>query len=98
MLQTRRGIVVSASLLVVLASGVVCASDGSETRRPPGDRRRPPQAAFDACSGKTEGTTVVLNTPGGTITATCKRFDNQLVAVPDGAPPPPPSGTAPTAQ
>jgi hypothetical protein len=56
-----------------------------------GDRREPPQAAFDACKGKSEGSTVEMVTPnGGTIKAICKMFKDQLVAVPEGAPPPPP--------
>lgn len=54
----------------------------------PGDRREPPQEAFDACKGKDEGSTVEMTTPNGsTIKATCKRFKDQLVAVPEGAPP-----------
>jgi len=75
---------------VALMPALVWASSG-----PPGggDRRRPPQEAFDACNGKSEGTSVVINTPqGGTIKATCKLFDGQLVAVPDGPPPAPRDG------
>ncbi len=96
MLQRGWVICVRAGLLLVLATSAVWANSG-ETRRPPGERRRPPQAAFDACNGKTEGATVVLNTPGGTITATCRRFDSQLVAVPEGVASPPSSGTGPVA-
>lgn len=57
-----------------------------------GGPRKPPQAAFDVCKGKSEGTTVEIVTPrGDTIKATCKKFrDQSLVAVPDGAPPAPP--------
>lgn len=97
MLQRGRSALGMAGLLVMLASELVLASS-SDMRRPPGEHRRPPQAAFDACTGKTEGAAVEVSTPGGTIKATCKPFDNQLVAVPEGAPPPPPSGNAPAAQ
>lgn len=56
-----------------------------------GGHREPPQAAFDVCKGKSEGTAVEIVTPNGsTIKATCKKFKDQLVAVPEGAPPPPP--------
>jgi hypothetical protein len=55
-----------------------------------GNRREPPQAAFDACKGKSEGTAVEIATPNGdTIKAICKKFKDRLVAVPEGAPPPP---------
>jgi len=56
-----------------------------------GDRREPPQAAFDACNGKSEGTAVEITTPNGdTIKAVCKKFEDRLVAVPEGTAPPPP--------
>ena len=82
-----RGMKWVAALCVVNAMGTapVWASLG-----PPesGDRREPPQAAFDVCKGKSEGTAVEIVTPeGGTIKATCKKFKGQLVAVPDGPPP-----------
>lgn len=60
--------------------------------RGPGEKREPPQAAFDACKDKSEGATVTITTPrGDTITATCKKYKEQLVAVPEGAPPQPPT-------
>lgn len=60
--------------------------------RPSGERRKPPQAAFDACKDKSEGASVEITTPGGTLKATCKSFEGQLVAVPEGAPTGPPPG------
>ncbi|MBF0486563.1 MAG: hypothetical protein HQK98_00240 [Nitrospirae bacterium] len=33
--------------------------------------RVPPQAAIDACTGKSDGTACNMNTPGGAVTATC---------------------------
>lgn len=58
-----------------------------------GDHREPPQAAFDVCKGKSEGTSVEIVTPHGTkIKATCKKFKDTLAAVPEGAPPALPKG------
>jgi len=58
-----------------------------------GERREPPQEAFDACKDKSEGAAVEIVTPrGDTIKATCKKFKDQLVAVPEGAPSAPPEG------
>ena len=63
---------------------------GSEPPEP-GDHREPPQAAFDICTGKSEGAEVAMTIPGGTtIKAICTKFKNRLAAVPEGAPPPPP--------
>lgn len=84
-----RGMKRAGALLVtgVMVSAPAWASVGPT----PGERREPPQAAFDACKGKSEGAAVEIVTPnGGTIKATCKKFKDQLAAVPEGAPPPPP--------
>lgn len=77
---------------VLLAAGVMVSAPAWASVGPnPGERREPPQAAFDVCKGKSEGTAVEIVTPNGsTIKATCKKFKDQLVAVPEGAPPPPP--------
>ncbi|MSM41562.1 MAG: hypothetical protein GJT30_18255 [Geobacter sp.] len=53
-----------------------------------GGHRKPPQEAYDACKGKNEGTAVEVTTPRGTMKAVCKSMDGQMVAVPEGAPPP----------
>ena len=74
-------------LLAILVPGMTLAS--TDFRRPPGERRRPPQEAFDICKDKSEGEAVELSTPNGTIKAACKSIEGQLVAVPEGAPPPP---------
>jgi len=66
-------------------------------RPPRGERRRPPQAAFDACKGKTEGASITLATPHGSFKAICRNFEGTLAAVPEGAPPSPPTdGSVPT--
>jgi hypothetical protein len=84
------GIKRAAALCVACA--MVSASVGASFGPPDsGDRREAPQAAFDACKGKSEGTAVEIATPNGdTIKAICKKFEDRLVAVPEGAPPPPP--------
>jgi hypothetical protein len=66
--------------------------------------RKPPQEAFDACKGKSSGDSVSITTPrGDNLTAVCRQFDGQLVAMPDKMPAPPSgslsrdaSGTPPT--
>ncbi|WP_277057517.1 hypothetical protein [Trichlorobacter lovleyi] len=66
-------------------------------RPPRGERRRPPQAAFDACKGKTEGASITIATPHGSFKAICRNFEGALAAVPEGAPPPPQTnGNGPT--
>jgi hypothetical protein len=74
-------------LLGTLLPTLVWAS--TDFNRPPrGERRRPPQEAFDACKGKTEGTSVTIATPHGNFKATCRNFEGSLAAVPEGASPP----------
>jgi len=75
---------------VALIPVSVWASTGSQGF---GERRKPPQEAFDVCKDKSEGDSVVITTPqGATIKATCKPFDGQLAAVPEGPPPTPRDG------
>ena len=78
-------------LLVLMVPCLVWAQ--TDSREPSGERKKPPQAAFDACKDKSEGASVEITTPRGTVKATCKSFEGQLVAVPAGAPPPPSSTT-----
>jgi hypothetical protein len=82
----KRAVALCAAGAMIPAS--VWASVGPPESGEPG---KPPQAAFDACQGKSEGTAVEIVTPrGDTIKATCRKFkDGMLVAVPGG---PPPSG------
>lgn len=69
---------------------------GNDSGRPPrGERRRPPQEAFDACKGKTEGTSVTITTAHGSFKATCRSFEGSLAAVPEGAPPQSRDGSGP---
>lgn len=67
---------------------VLCWAESDTIRPPRGERRRPPQEAFDACKGKTEGTSVTISTAHGSFKATCRIFEGSLAAVPEGAPPP----------
>ncbi|MDK9716545.1 MAG: hypothetical protein OEL57_01400 [Trichlorobacter sp.] len=68
----------------------LCWADNDSNRPPCGERRRPPQEAFDACKGKTEGAVVTISTAHGSFKATCKNFAGSLAAMPECAPPPPP--------
>ena len=78
--------------LVALLAPTLALADSAPQGPPSGRHMRPPQAAFDACSGKAAGESVEINTPRGTLKATCRSFDGELAAVPDGAPPGPPRG------
>ncbi len=72
-------------LLISLLPFSCWASVGPDCGRPP----RPPQQAFDACQNKTSGAAVEMTTPDGkTIKAVCREMGGELVAVPEGAPPP----------
>ena len=77
-------------LLMVMVPNLVWAA--GDSWRPPRDGRKPPQEAFDACKGKSEGASVEVTTPHGKLKATCKLMECQLVAIPEGMPPPPQSG------
>jgi len=78
-------------LIVCLLAAIVpnLVWSASDSQKPPGDLRKPPKEAFEACKGKSEGTAVEMTTPHGTLKATCKKMEGQLVAVPERAPPPP---------
>lgn len=92
----RRNYPVILCLLAALLPTVTWAD--SDTRKPPrGERRRPPQEAFDACKGKTEGASITISTAHGSFKAICRNFEGTLAAVPEGSPPPPPeNGNSPT--
>jgi len=81
----RLGILCLFGALVPCAT--VRADDTDMQQRRGGGHRKPPQAAYDACKGKSEGTAVEVTTPRGTMKAVCKSMDGQMVAVPEGAPP-----------
>jgi hypothetical protein len=85
------------AILLLLASPVpgLAWADG-RPQKPQGEPGRPPQVAIDACNGQSEGASVEISTPRGTIKGTCRSFSGQLVAVPEGAPPPPPNNTSST--
>ena len=57
--------------------------------------RKPPQEAFDACKGSTEGAACSVTFHSHTLTGTCKKWPNgeaELACVPDHPPGPPPQG------
>jgi len=92
-LSRRNNLVIFCLLLVMLPTASWADSD---TRKlPRGERRRPPQEAFDACKGKTEGASVTISTAHGSFKATCRNFEGSLAAVPEGAPPSPRDGNGP---
>ena len=77
--------------LGVLVTLVPCSGWASLDSRVLGERRKPPQEAFDACKDKSEGATVTITMPNGAnLSATCRMFEGQLAAAPDGPPPPEP--------
>ncbi len=49
-------------------------------------RRTPPEEAFTACEGRTEGALVTVETPRGTLEATCRAVDGRLAALPARGP------------
>ena len=73
--------------ILVLMLVPIIAWAASDSNKPPGGRGKPPQEAFDACKGKSEGDAVEFTTPRGKLKATCKSMQGQLVAVPAGGPP-----------
>ncbi len=57
---------------------------------------KPPQEAFDACKGSTEGAACSVTFHDRTLTGTCKKGPNgesDLACVPDHPPGPPPAGS-----
>lgn len=87
----RKNIIKKIQILCLFAAIVPnLAWSASDSQKPPGDRRKPPKEAFEACKGKNEGTAVEVITPHGKLKAICRKIEGQLVAVPEGAPPPPP--------
>lgn len=54
----------------------------------PGGRRGPPQAAFDACVGQTQGAACSVQMPDRTVQGTCETFPERgLACRPAGMPP-----------
>ena len=69
-------------LLIGSVSAVVWAMDGPAGRRGP---MGPPPEAIEACKDKSEGAAVEFtNRRGEKVAATCKKINDQLVAVPEG--------------
>lgn len=79
--------------VLALSAGVAWA----QQQQPPqgghgGQPPTPPQEAFTACSGQSNGASCSVNFQGRTITGTCATFtDGRLFCRPEGMPPPPPN-------
>jgi hypothetical protein len=80
-------------LILMLTTGGALVSQPEEiNKRPPPQKEntKPPQEAYTACKGKTEGTVVEFTTPRGeTVKGVCRLMDGLLVAVPERKGPPP---------
>jgi hypothetical protein len=67
----------------------------SDPQAGPGEgQTQPPQEAFDACEGLTEGAACTVPAPHGQVEGTCRVMQQDRVCVPAGGPPPE-SGPAP---
>ena len=75
------GIAVAGSLVLAFTYTVQAQRGGGS-----GPRRGPPQEAFAACDGKSEGDSCSVETPRGTLEGTCGRpprgEDERLVCMP----------------
>lgn len=84
----------AASLLILSVAGAALAAETQSTDTMPGKPKGPPPEAVEACAGKVEGDVVTVKTPrGDTVTATCRKMQGVLVALPAipprrGGPPP----------
>jgi hypothetical protein len=76
-----------AALLALAGAQAAQAQASNAPPPPPGGGRMPPQAAIDACKGKTEGATVSFTgRQGNTLSGQCRSFNGQLVAAPERGP------------
>lgn len=58
---------------------------GSPRRESSQGLLEPPREAIQACSGKKQRDTCEFTAPHGTVTGTCRKIQNQLACVPEGA-------------
>lgn len=56
----------------------------SSERMSRGDRQGPPEEAFTACNGKSQGKPCTVVTPQGTLSGICISRNDQLFCVPEG--------------
>jgi len=66
--------------------GAIQSTQSTQTTQPPSSQQgQPPQAAIDACSGKSANTSCTVSTPNGTLYGTCKTPPGQssLACVPN---------------
>lgn len=82
-------------LFVALLPAVTVFACGAKPQSdaPPGDhaRRAPPEEAFTACTGKTEGAECSVKRGDETVTGTCRKgppdsSDSRLACMPQGGP------------
>lgn len=79
---------ISATVVSLLLMGSTLVMAEGFGGPPPSGRgnMKPPAEAIQACKDKNEGAEVEITTPrGDKLKAVCKKIDNQLVAVPEGA-------------
>jgi len=91
-LKARLGLI---SLLAAsaLATGALSVTPAVAQQR---EHRRPPQAAFDACTGKPSGAACSVTLGERTIAGTCDQTpEDKLACRPDHPPGPPPDSNGP---
>ncbi len=83
--MSRKRISVTVVSLLLMGSSLVMAEGFGG---PPSGRgnMKPPAEAIEACKDMNEGAEIEITTPrGDKLKAVCRKIDNQLVAVPEGA-------------
>ena len=72
-----------AAMLMLATGSLAHAAQGDKSSR----GHQPPEEAFKACVGKSEGDTVSVTMPrGDTLEATCAKFGDKLAARPSRPP------------
>jgi hypothetical protein len=79
----------AAAALIVTVTALAQPSPGGQ---PSGEPPQPPPEAVAACQGKRAGSTCRISTPRGEVSGTCGEVSGQLICMPEGGPPRPPTG------
>lgn len=86
-MRTMGGTVKKTAVILAVAAMVPAAGFAFGGHWGGGTPKGPPQAAIDACAGKSEGDTVRFTTPrGDTVSSVCREIRGELIAVPEGGP------------